>query len=139
MPIQKRSAVSSASAPTKTDAPPPPPEAVPWHEIMASQHGGVPYTGPGTGGDTGTGLPPLAQESGVLNMDMNNSTDDIVALQDASTTAGVGVHLQIESEYMAIIDASDMSNLKVTRAVGGSTIAAHVTGTPVTVGVILPV
>jgi hypothetical protein len=77
-------------------------------------------------------------ETVALNMAMNDSTDSIVALVDASTTATVGSNLQIDTEYMAVTDASDLSNLQVTRAAGGSTAAAHDVGAPVTIGVELP-
>jgi hypothetical protein len=76
-------------------------------------------------------------EFGVLNLPLNDSTDDIVALQDASLAADVGTHLQIEAEFMTVLDASDMSNLRVERGVN-SAIEAHLAGAEVMIGVELP-
>ena len=76
--------------------------------------------------------------AGVLNMPLNDSTDDIVALVDANPFVGVDDNLLIDSEYMTVTDASDPSNVKVTRKAGGSTIAAHEAGATVKIGVELP-
>lgn len=64
-------------------------------------------------------------ETGLLNMAMNDTTDDIVALANASTTAVAGTYLTIDNETMQVLDATDPSNLKVTRGANDSTPAAH--------------
>jgi hypothetical protein len=76
--------------------------------------------------------------AGVLHMPLNDSTDDIVALDDANPFVGVDDNLLIDSEYMTVTDASDLSNIKVTRKTGGSAIAAHEVGALVKIGVELP-
>jgi hypothetical protein len=72
-------------------------------------------------------------ETGVLNMAMNDSTDSIVALQNAATTAAIGSTIQIDSEYMSVTDVSDPNNLQVTRATNGSAAAAHDVGATVSI------
>lgn len=72
-------------------------------------------------------------ETGVLNMAMNDSTDDIVALQDKATTVAVGDYIKIDSEYMTATDTTDLNNLKVARASLGSAIVAHAVGAGVSV------
>ena len=77
-------------------------------------------------------------ETGVLNMYLNDSTDDVVALQDKPVTpAVVGTILQIGVEYMTVTDASNQNNLKVTRGTAGP-IEAHPKGVQVFIGASLP-
>jgi hypothetical protein len=75
---------------------------------------------------------------GILHSPLNDSTDDIVALNDANVFVVTGDDLIIDAEYMTVTDATDPSNLKVTRAAGGSTIAAHAVGALVKIGIPLP-
>jgi hypothetical protein len=89
----------------------------------------------------GTATPPPPEpppsgpptETGILNAAMNDSTDDIVALQDKATTAANGTVLKVDSEYMTVTDATDPNNLKVTRSTFGSAIAAHAAGAAVSI------
>lgn len=76
--------------------------------------------------------------AGILHSPLNDTTDDIVALDDANVFVASGDNLIIDAEYMAVTDATDPSNLKVARAQGGSTAAAHAVGALVKIGVPLP-
>jgi hypothetical protein len=76
--------------------------------------------------------------AGRLSMPMNDSTDTTVALENGSSVAASGDNLVIDQEYMTITDATDPNNLVVTRAQGGSSIAAHAVGALVKIGVALP-
>ena len=67
-------------------------------------------------------------EKCLLNMPMNDSTDNVVALENKSTTAVVGSHLLIDGEEMTVTDAADPSNLIVER---GGILAAHEVGAEV--------
>lgn len=70
----------------------------------------------------------------LLNIAMNDSTDSVVALENAPTIAvAAGNVIQIDSEYMIVTDASDQSNLVVRRATNGSVIAAHAVGATVSI------
>lgn len=84
-------------------------------------------------GIQGTASPATPSETGSLNIRMNDTTDDIVALQNASTTAAAGTYLVIDGETMEVLDASDPSNLKVMRGANNSTPAAHVVGAQVNI------
>lgn len=84
--------------------------------------------------ETGTNeLVNAMPEVGQLNMAMNDSTDDVVALENASAAAAVSSRVIVDQEHMEVIDASDLSNLKVTRGANNSTAAAHDVGAQVLV------
>jgi hypothetical protein len=78
-------------------------------------------------------------ETGILSQPLNDSTDDVVAFEDAPVGAvATGDVLQIDDELMSVIDASDANNWKVERGAYGSTIAAHAVGTEVFIGITPP-
>jgi hypothetical protein len=72
-------------------------------------------------------------ELATLHMDMNDSTDNIVALENKAFTPVVGSILQIDAEYMAVTDAANRNNLQVSRAACGSDIGTHTAGVEVTI------
>ncbi len=72
-----------------------------------------------------------AAETGVLNADLNDSDNTVVALMDKPL--GVPTVFQIDSEYMDVVDNADPNNPVVARATRGSTIAAHIAGTQVSI------
>jgi hypothetical protein len=90
---------------------------------------------PPTSGGPGEAPPPtgLPTEYGVLHLPLNDSTDDIVALEDKATTAIVGSVLGMDKEYMTVTDATNLNNLKVKRATYGSTISSHQAGNTVSI------
>jgi hypothetical protein len=70
-------------------------------------------------------------EVGKLNQPLAaDATQDIVALENKSTTAMVGSTVKIGSEVMTVVDATDLNNLKVTR---GVPLEAHDVGATVTI------
>jgi hypothetical protein len=74
-------------------------------------------------------------ESCVLAEAMDDA-DDTVALDDPSTTARPGLILQIDNEYMTIMDASDPAELVVARGLT-AIIDPHQEGAVVLIGVAL--
>lgn len=91
------------------------------------------YVCPNGHGIQGIASPATPSETGLLNMAMNDTTDDIVALENASTTAIAGAYLVIDDETMEVLDATDSSNLKVARGANDSTPAAHTIGAQVNI------
>lgn len=71
-------------------------------------------------------------ETLVVQWDVKVEDTDI-ATTTPSTTAVEGSTLQIEDEYMIVTDASNADNLAVKRGAFGTTVAAHVAGTSVSV------
>lgn len=74
---------------------------------------------------------PSVPEVGKLNQPLAaDSTQDIVALENKSTTAMVGSTVKIDLEVMTVTSISDLNNLKVTR---GTPLEVHAAGATVTI------
>ena len=91
--------------------------------------GDVPHVKLTGDGEPGTFFYPKgAKGAGLVAQPLDEFDNDVVALEDGSDVADIDDLLQIDAEYMTVIEVINDNNYKVLRAQDGSLIAAHEVG-----------